>query len=138
MSNLKKISGLTKKEIKVLNYKSVKAFDKWHRMFCGCASSLDDYKNTVIYLRIENTQKKFPSNQESALKFVEMWKSYNPETLGAATAYIVKFYHTKITGFSMSMSDLKDKDGLDLLIEQLKNSDDEEKELFATFTGMLI
>ena len=56
-----------------------------------------------------------------------------------ATAYVVKYYHTKSTGFAVSVKDLKkNSDALDTMIEQLKASSKHKKVLFATYSGLLI
>lgn len=106
------------------------------RMYAGMASNLEKYENDIIYLRIENTEKQFPSNYETAIKRVKTWMELNKE-LSGAKGFVVSFYSTKSTGFVLNHEDIKDKDKIKQVVEELKLVGKQKSELINIFSGFL-
>lgn len=130
------ITTLSKSEVERINSYFVRGVDKWMRMYAGIASNLERYENDIIYLRIENTEKQLPSNYETALKRVKTWIEFNKE-LSQAKGFVVSFYNTKSTGFVLNHEDLKNKDKLEQVVEELKSAGKHKSELVSIFSGFL-
>ena len=93
-------------------------------------------ENDIIYLRIENTEKQFPSNYETALNIAKSWVGGNKE-LRDAKGFVVSFYGTKSTGFVLNFEDLKDEDKIKQVVEELKSAGKQKKECVGIFSGLL-
>lgn len=127
---------LSDSEIKEISSRYIRGCDKWYRMYAGIASDLERYENGIIHLRIKNTENKFSSNYETAIRFARDWFNGNAE-LKDAKGFVVSFYKTTFTGFSMKGTDIVDnKDLLNDLVQQIRLSNQEEKELVEVFSGL--
>lgn len=125
---------LTQSEVYEICDKHVRGCDKWYRMFCGLASSLKKYEDGIITIKIENTGARFPSNFETAVRLTKKWIEFNKE-LQQAVGFIVLFYTTKSTGFNIPTSGIN-KNALEILVEQFKSADKQEKVLTNIFSGL--
>lgn len=94
---------LSKKEVQRISSRSIRGCDKFHRMYMGIASELERYEQGIMYLRVENTEKTWPSNFETAVKFSHMWLNWNEE-LTYARGFVVSFYKSGTTGFAVAFS----------------------------------
>lgn len=128
---------LSQKEVAEIADRHVKGTDKWYRMFAGMSSDLERYENGVIYLKIENTEKREPSNITTAKKMVNSWASGNKE-LSQAKGFVVSFYRTESTGFVLDNKDLQDKAKIVAEVNKLKSSVKQKKHtLINIFSGLL-
>ena len=57
---------LSRNEVRRISSRAIRGYDKWHRMWAGIASELERYEENIMYLRIENTEKTWPSNHQTA------------------------------------------------------------------------
>lgn len=131
MKNIKTLT-LSKSDIERIDSCFVRGVDKWIRMYAGMSSNLEKYENDIIYLRIENTEKHFPSNYETAIKRVKTWIEFNKE-LCDAKEFVVSFYNTKSTGFVLNHEDLKDGNKINQVVEELKSSGKQKLECISVF-----
>src|SRR3989344_712390 len=130
--HMKKITILSKSEVKKIDSSYVRGVDKWRRMYAGVASNLERYEKDIIYLKIENTEKQFPSDYGTALKIAKSWKEFNKE-LRNAKGFTVSFYSTKSTGFVLNHEDIKDEDKIKQVVEELKSAGKQKSERISTF-----
>ena len=127
---------LSVSEVEKISSWSIKNFDKWNRMCAGISSRLERYENGIIYLRIENTEKKFPSNNDIAVKFSREWVKWNEE-LKDAKGSVVSFYKTRSTGCMVEGDAvIENKNMLYGLLRSLIIESKEEKELVNVFSGL--
>src|ERR1035437_341588 len=88
-------------KVKEISSRYIRGVDKWRRMYAGMASNLERYENGIIYLKIENTEKRLPSNYKTALNLINCWIKFNKE-LSQSKGFVVSLYTTnKSTGFSI-------------------------------------
>jgi len=127
---------LSKSEVDKIDSSYVRGVDKLRRMFAGMASNLEKYENDIIYLRIENTEKQFPSNYETALNIAKSWVGGNKE-LRDAKGFVVSFYSTQSTGFVFNFEDLKDEDKIKRVVEALKSAGKQKTKCVGIFSGLL-
>ena len=127
---------LSKSEVEKIDSSYVRGVDKWRRMYAGMASNLERYEKDIIYLKIENTERKFPSDYGTALKIAKSWVEFNKE-LGDAKGFVVSFYGTKSTGFVLSQKELEDKSRIKEEVEELKSARKKKSELINIFSGFL-
>lgn len=129
-------NSLSESEVQSISSRYVSGVDKFHRMFGGIASNLERYENDIIYLRIENTEKKSPSTYETAVQFTHSWINGNKE-LRQAKGFVVSFYKCEFTGFVLNFEDLKNEDRIKQVLEELKSSGKQKSELVSVFSGFL-
>lgn len=87
-------------------------------------------------MRIKNTEKKFPSNYETALKFAKYWVESNKE-LSQAKGLVVMFYKSEFTGFAIPGSDIVgNPDLLKALADKLQSEMTPEKVLVSIHSGL--
>ena len=127
---------LSKSKVKEISSRYINGVDKFRRMYAGMASSLERYENDIIYLKIENTEKRLPSNYETALSLVNCWMRFNKE-LSQAKGFVVSFYRTISTGFVLNFEDIKNEDKIKQVLEELKSSGKQKSELVSVFSGVL-
>jgi len=127
---------LSKSEVDKIDSSYVRGVDKWRRMYAGIASNLEMFEKDIIYLRIENTERKFPSDYKTALETVKTWIEFNKE-LCDAKGFVVSFYGTKSTGFVLNHEEQKDKNRIRKVVEELKSSIKQKSELINIFSGFL-
>ncbi|MEK7568040.1 MAG: hypothetical protein AAB498_00155 [Patescibacteria group bacterium] len=128
---------LSDSEVKQISSTSIRGWDKWNRMYAGIASNLEKYENDIIYLRIENTEKTFPSSYETAIRFTHSWINGNEE-LRQAKGFVVSFYKCKFTGFAIAGPDAVDNPDLfKTLVEKIQSASQLEKELVSIHSGLL-
>lgn len=107
MNNNQNINSLSESEVKEISSGHIRGSDKWFRMAAGLASELKKYENGIIYLDIKNTEQRFPSNYETALKLVESWINGNKE-LTQVKGFVVYLYKTnRSTGFLIPFSSIE-------------------------------
>jgi hypothetical protein len=131
-----KTMSLSKKDVQKISSRSIRGYDKFHRMFMGIASELERYAENIMYLRIENTENTWPSNYQTAVKFAHMWKNWNEE-LTHAEGFVVSFYKTETTGFTIEGKDAINKQGL--VYERIKELIAEKRckqKLVSIFSGV--
>ena len=131
-----KTTTLSKFDVKKINSYFINGIDKLNRMYAGMASNLERYENDIIYLRIENTEKHFPSNYETALNRVKTWIECNKE-LCDAKGFVVSFYRTISTGFILNHEDMKDENKINQIVEELQSSRKQKSELVSVFSGLI-
>jgi len=102
---------LSRNEVRRISSRAIRGYDKWHRMWAGIASELERYEENIMYLRIENTEKTWPSNHQTAEKFARMWSNWN-EGLTHAEGFVVSFYKVGTTGSVIAGKDMLHKRGL--------------------------
>ena len=135
MTNKQNIN-LPPSKLKKINEETIKGSDKWFRMYCGISSNLEKYENGIIYLRIENTETKIPSDYKTSIKFAKHWIECNKKELGQAKGFVVLFYKILITGFVLKPSDLSDKNKLKNLVRQFNVLNRRRKKLVGIFSGL--
>ena len=101
----KNVETLSLAEVEKISSRSIREFDKWYRMCAGISSRLEKYEDGIIYLRIENTEKKFPSNSDTAIKFACEWVKWNKE-LKSAKGFVVVFYEMRLKELVYTFSEL--------------------------------
>ena len=137
MKENKNTKTLSDSEVKQISSRSVSGWDKLHRMYAGIASNLEKYENDIIYLRIENTEKKFPSSYETAIRFTHSWINANNE-LRQAKGFVVAFYKCEFTGFAIAGPDaVNNPDMFKTLVEKIQSASQLEKELVSIHSGLL-
>ena len=124
---------LTEAEVSVIASRYVKNYDKFYRMHAGISSSLKNYSKGIIALEIHNSEKTKPSDANTALEFALNWASVNKE-LKEAEGFVVSFYKTASTGFSI-LADEADDATLQKLISELKES--KPTKLIGIYSGLL-
>jgi len=123
-------------EIREIADRYIRGIDKFPRMFAGCASNLERYEDGIIYLRIENTEKRFPSSHERALQYAHDWVRFNEE-LKDAKGFVVTMFKTTFTGCAVPGVDFVDNlDMIKQLVQLVKSSRNEKKELITIYSGM--
>ena len=132
----KNIDTLSETTIAGISSKHIHSVDKFYRMFAGLASHLERYEKDIIYLRIENTEKKLPSNYKTALDLAKCWWIGNKE-LSHAKGFVVSFYGTKSTGVVFNYEELKDEGKIKQAVEELKSAGKQKSELINIFSGTL-
>lgn len=130
---MNKQNTISKLNVKEITSRHISNVDKFYRMYAGLASNLERYENGILYLRIENTENKLPSNYKTALQISNDWLKMNKE-LSQAKGFIVSFYSTKSTGFVFNQIDLKDENKIKTVVEELKSIS--KKELINIFSGL--
>ncbi|MEK7070844.1 MAG: hypothetical protein AAB966_03490 [Patescibacteria group bacterium] len=133
--NNENINTLSESGVEKINSSYVRSSDKWHRMCAGLASNLERYENGIIYLKIENTEKQFPSNIETARMKINGWINGNKE-LRQAKGFVVTFYTTKFTGIMLSLKDT-DEGMVKEIAEEISSAIKYESELINVFSGLL-
>ncbi len=127
---------LSKSEVEKIDSSYVRGVDKWRRMYAGIASNLERYEKDIIYLRIENTERKFPSDFVTALQIAKGWVEFNKE-LRNAKGFTVSFSSTKATGFVLNFDDLKGESRIREVVEELKSARKQKSEHVSIFSGFL-
>jgi hypothetical protein len=77
-----KKNELTEKEIETINHQYADV-DELYKRFGGVSSSLEGYKNGILYLRVTNIKYKISPSYYTALRYAHSWKDFNPELQGA-------------------------------------------------------
>ena len=124
---------LKKAEVSVIASRYIKNYDKFYRMYAGISSSLISYSKGIIALEIHNSEKKKPSDSNTALEFALKWASVNKE-LKEAEGFVVSFYKTASTGFAIPAVGA-DNATLQKLISELKES--KPTQLIGIYSGLL-
>ena len=124
---------LTEAEVSAIASRYIKNIDKMYRMYAGISSSLKSYNNGIITLEIHNSEKKKPSDFNTAIEFALKWACLNKE-LKEAEGFVVLFYKTGSTGFAISAEGAKDAT-LKKLISELKES--KPTKLIGIYSGLL-
>jgi len=130
-------SKLSKKEIGIINDRYIRGHDKWYRMFCGMSTNLYKYENQTIYIRFRNTETKFKSNHETALRFAESWQS-NAKELNNAKNFKVMFYKAGGSTGAMLNTDLESpyfERNIIALVKQIKYSQKQKDKFVGTIRG---
>ena len=123
-------------EIREIADRYIRGIDKFPRMFAGCASRLERYENGIIYLRIENTERAWPSNYDLAIQKAHNWVRGNVE-LKDAKGFVVTMFKTTFTGFAVPGVDIfANPDLIKQLVQLVKSSRNEKKELITIYSGM--
>lgn len=134
-SMTKKIT-LSQDEVERISSKSIRGYDKWFRIYAGIASELERYENNILYLRIANTEKIWPSCYETAEKFACKWRNWNEE-LSNAEGFVVSFYAAGTTGCTVRGIDAINIKGLLLeKIQEVIAENKTEQKLTNIFSGM--
>lgn len=130
------MNSLPEIKIKEISSRYILGYDKWYRMCAGISSDLERYEDGIIYLRIKNTEKINPSNDETAAHCALNWRRCNKE-LREAKGFVVLFYSTSITGF-MVRGDalLAEKQLADDLARQFEAASRAEPRLINIFSGL--
>ena len=102
-------------------------------MYAGISSSLKSYSNGIISLEIHNSERKKPSDFNTAIEFALKWASRNIE-LKQAEGFVVSIYKTISTGFAIP-ADCADDSILQKLISELKES--KPTKLIGIYSGLL-
>ena len=68
---------LTEAEVSAIVDRYIKGYDKFNRMYAGISSSLKSYNKGIITLEIHNSEKKLPSDFNTAIAFALKWASRN-------------------------------------------------------------
>jgi len=133
------IQTFSESKIKEISSRYISGVDKFRRMYAGMASNLERYENGIIYLKIENTEKKLLSSYETALSLIECWIKFNEE-LSQAKGFVVSFYRTISTGFAMTLKDMDSNKGLtdNLIKEFISAGSQKEHELINVFSGLIV
>ena len=124
---------LTEAEVSAIASRYVRNYDKLYRMHAGISSSLKSYNNGIITLEIHNSEKKKPSDFNTAIAFALKWASRNIE-LKQAEGFVVSIYKTVSTGFTIP-ADGADDSILQQLIKELKES--KPTKLIGIYSGLL-
>lgn len=131
--NMENNKTLTEAEVLAIASRYIKNYDKLYRMYAGISSSLKSYKNGIITLEIHNSEKKKPSDFNTAIAFALKWVSRNIE-LKQAEGFVVSFYKTVSTGFAINAEGADDST-LQKLISELKES--KPTKLTGIYSGLL-
>jgi hypothetical protein len=124
---------LTEAEVSEISSRYVKNYDKLYRMHAGISSNLKSYNNGIITLEIHNTERSKPSDFNTALSFALQWACVNEE-LKEAEAFVVSFYKTGSTGFSIPLG-AADDSTLQKLVSELKES--KPTKLIGIYSGLI-
>jgi len=124
---------LTEAEVSAIASRYVKNYDKLYRMYAGISSSLKSYSNGIITLEIHNSERKKPSDFNTAIAFALKWASRNIE-LKQAEGFVVSFYKIASTGFAIN-AEGADNATLQKLISELKES--KPTKLIGIYSGLL-
>ena len=124
---------LTEAEVSAIASKYVRNYDKLYRMYAGISSSLKSYNNGIITLEIHNSERKKPSDYQTAIAFALKWASRNIE-LKQAEGFVVSFYKIASTGFAIN-AEGADNATLQKLISELKES--KPTKLIDIYSGLL-
>jgi hypothetical protein len=124
---------LTEAEVSAIASRYIKNIDKLYRMHAGISSSLKSYNNGIITLEIHNSERKKPSDFNTAIEFALKWASRNIE-LKQAEGFVVSIYKTISTGFAISANGADDSI-LQKLISELKES--KSTKLIGIYSGLL-
>jgi len=124
---------LTEAEVSAIASKYVRNYDKLYRMYAGISSSLKSYNNGIITLEIHNSERKKPSDYQTAIAFALKWASRNIE-LKQAEGFVVSFYKIASTGFAIN-AEGADNATLQKLISELKES--KPTKLIGIYSGLL-
>ena len=124
---------LTEAEVSAIASRYVKNYDKLYRMYAGISSSLKSYSNGIITLEIHNSERKKPSDFNTAIAFALKWASRNIE-LKQAEGFVVSFYKIASTGFAIN-AEGADNVTLQKLISELKES--KPTKLMGIYSGLL-
>ena len=124
---------LTEAEVSAIASRYIRNYDKLYRMYAGISSSLKSYNNGIITLEIHNSEKKKPSDFNTAIAFALKWASRNIE-LKHAEGFVVSIYKTISTGFAIP-ADEADDSILQQLITELKES--KPTKLIGIYSGLL-
>lgn len=131
------IETLSLAEVEEISSRSIKACDKWYRMCAGISSKLEKYEDGIMYLRIENTETKFYSNGDTAVKFAREWMRWNEE-LKNTTGFVVTFYKVESTGFIMDgLTAIENKNIVWDIMQKFILESKKEKEPMCVFSGFL-
>lgn len=122
---------LTDAEVSAIASRYIKNIDKLYRMYAGISSSLKSYNNGIITLEIHNSEKKKPSDFNTAIAL--KWASRNIE-LKQAEGFVVSIYKTVSTGFAIPADGTNDSI-LQQLITELKES--KPTKLIGIYSGLL-
>lgn len=103
-----------------INQRHIRNVDKLGRMYSGLASNIEDYSpGNYLRLRVVNTEKYKPSDDETARNIVSAWMEFNPE-LRTVTLCEVDMYKTnKPLGFAFSLKELP-KERLDQIEVEMR------------------
>jgi len=124
---------LAEAEVSAIASRYVRNYDKLYRMYAGISSSLKSYSNGIITLEIHNSEKKKPSDFNTAIAFALKWASRNIE-LKQAEGFVVSFYKIASTGFAIN-AEGADNATLQKLISELKES--KPTKLIGIYSGLL-
>lgn len=122
-------------DIVAINKHAILAFDKWNRMLCGLASTLERYENRIIYLKINNTEKMWPSTNKTAIRIIHEWMKWNPELVDTK-GFVVEFYINGSTGFMENTEALNNTNKIRVLVESLTNASSQTPQLVSIFSGL--
>lgn len=124
---------LIEAEVSEISSRYVRNYDKFYRMHAGISSSLKSYNNGIITLEIHNSEKKKPSDFNTAIEFALKWASFNIE-LKQAEGFVVSIYKTISTGFAIPAEGADDSI-LQQLISELKES--KPTKLIGIYSGLI-
>jgi hypothetical protein len=124
---------LTEAEVSAIVDRYIKGYDKFNRMYAGISSNLKSYNKGIITLEIHNSEKKLPSDFNTANNFALRWASFNDE-LKEAEGFVVSFYKTVSTGFAINAQGADDST-LQHLVAELKES--KPTKLVGIYSGLL-
>jgi hypothetical protein len=131
---MKMTNKLSDEEISIISKRYIHGYDKHYRMWAGISSELISYNNFIISLEINNTEKRKPSNFDTAKWSAINWASFIPE-LRNALGFVVTFKKSASTGFVIGVNEVNNKTLVEQLIADLKKP--QEEKLIAIYSGLL-
>jgi hypothetical protein len=108
---------MTKKEVSAINDYYIRNMDKFWRMYAGVSSQLLFYRDGILYIEIQNSEKNILSTFNTAVAFANRWRDYNDELKNAQGFVVVFKKINRETGFALSTNE-----GKDALVKQLTAS----------------
>lgn len=109
--------------------------DKWFRMYVGVSSTLIDYRDDIVYIKIENTERQLKSDVNLASKIITSWKRDIDSELKIARGFVIYMYKTnKSTGFTLVNDEIRNNELKEKSTNEMNVK--EELELINIFSGI--
>jgi len=121
--------------LKEINKKHMFESDKWFRMYVGVSSTLIDYRDDIVYIKIENTERQLKSDVNLASKIITSWKRDIDSELKIARGFVIYMYKTnKSTGFTLVNDEIRNNELKEKSTNEMNVK--EELELINIFSGI--